>query len=135
MIKYFLLPLFVLFPQILGTHQKLIELLLIPSELTESSSGVGPPNAELIAYILENLFNLSIWLLFNAFVAVKLAKIINCIRFEMLFYSVFFILTVLYFFVIYHFSAQNFYYFKMLHLTLLLIFIQYFWLYMNRSGE
>lgn len=129
MIKYFLIPLFILFPEIPGIHQRLIELLLIPNELTESPSGVGPPNAELIAYILENLFNLALWLLFNAFIALKLAKVISRVKYNILFYQIFFILTMFYIFLMYNFTVQNYYYFKIFHMMLILILVQYFWRY------
>lgn len=125
-IRFFLLPFLILLPDVLDVNKEFIRIFSIPVENTESFSGVGPPNSELISLLLSNALNLFIWLILNAFVIVKIAKAIRNLKVENIIYWLSSFLFIIYAITIYNYSAQNMYYFHVTFIASLLLLIQFY---------
>ena len=74
LIRYILLPLFIIAPMVSESIGHIVVLSSIPIDMTESASGVGPPNSELFLSVSILLLGLLSWFFVNAILFVPLAK-------------------------------------------------------------
>lgn len=74
LLKYTLIPLFVIAPVVSKIVSSIKELLTLSLEETESLSGVGPPNSELTLTFILLIVVIVVWLLLNFFIFIPLAR-------------------------------------------------------------
>ena len=77
LLKYILIPLFVIAPVLSRIVSFIKELLTLPLEETESLSGVGPPNSELILAFILLIAAIIMWLLLNIYIFIPFAKYVT----------------------------------------------------------